>query len=335
MVSRARRRFSLAVGLFAVSGCGGAASLGTPAEDQRALARSLNPTSASRSWISADRLRRAPALLYVAQSAPSNSVSIYDQAGSNQQPIGVINGFNQPVGLAVDRQHNLYVANTQGADILVFKRGQVTPFRTLTDPTGKAPYSLAVTRDGTVYVTNVPDYSNPVADIVVYNPGSNSPSSTLKDPNIRNPTSIAVDAARDILLYGINAYRGGEVDELPAGSSTWLITGIQCCRGPNFQAELKVDAKGNIAFLNGDCTCVTTYQPGSWTRIKSFPVEPGFFDLALNSNGRKAWISRPYSQSQGIVLEYKYRNGILLDTISSGLKPSGPVGIAAEPAVIP
>jgi DNA-binding beta-propeller fold protein YncE len=331
MASGAHRPFSLAIGLFALSGCGGAVSLGTPPGDQRAPARSLNPT---RSWISAERLKRAPALLYVAQSWPSNSVTIYDQAGSNQQPIGVINGFNQPVGLAVDRQGNLYVANALSADVLVFKRGQVTPFRTLTDPTGKQPYSVTVTHNGTVYVTNAPDYSNPVADIVIYNPGSNSPSATLRDPNI-GATSLAVDAFGNILLYGHNAYGGGEVDELPAGSKTWLITGIPCCFGPNFQAELKIDAKGNIAFLNGDCTCVATYQLGSWTPIKSFPVESGFFDIALTASGRKAWISRPYNQSQGMVLEYKYRSGALLDTISSGLKTNGPVGIAAAPALIP
>lgn len=325
MPSRARRPLSLAVGLFALSGCGGVVSLGTAHEDQRALARSLNPTSIARSWISAERLRRAPALLYVAQTWPSNSVTIYDQAGTNQQPIGVISGFNRPAGLAVDTKGNLYVANTSSFDIPVFKRGQITPFRTLSDP-NELPYSIAVSRNGTVYVANIAQPSFSQGNVVLYAPGSNTPSAVYIDPNIKQPSSIAVDGSGNIFIYGY-----GEVDELKAGSSKWLITPIAITQ----PGDLKIDASGNVALFNGRCTCIETYQPDTWTRIKSFPIDGiGFFAMTLNGTGRRVWISRP-SDTSNQVFDYKYKSGAFVGTIYSGLRIGGPSGIAAAPGLIP
>ena len=104
-------------------------------------------------------------LLYVSD-AIGNFVNIYSAAGSGQSPVGQIAGFDEPQGLWVDVNQNLWVVNTNADQILGFRRGSGVPFRTFTDTSGQSPagvcgndnrnllYSVDITGPGSGYIGN-------------------------------------------------------------------------------------------------------------------------------------------------------------------------------------
>jgi len=91
--------------------------------------------------------------------------------------------------MAVDKNGNVYVANQDTHEILVFAKGISTAFKTLSDPNND-PDDVAVASDGTVYVANEFGPGN----IAVYIGGSTTPTRYITDPNfIVGVQSVAVD----------------------------------------------------------------------------------------------------------------------------------------------
>jgi hypothetical protein len=108
----------------------------------------------------------AKPLVYVASSS-NNTIYVFDRNG---QATGTItDGVNQPVGLYVDAQHDLWVANPGANDVLVFKRGASSPSVTISDP--NAPNDVAQCPNGTTYVTD----AGGLGGIGVYPPGHTTP----------------------------------------------------------------------------------------------------------------------------------------------------------------
>ena len=80
--------------------------------------------------LGADIAGRRTALVYVSDHT-NNLIDVFDRGGSLQYTIS--SGLNEPAGLSVDAQHNLWVANPGANDVLVFPRGSTDPARTLND----------------------------------------------------------------------------------------------------------------------------------------------------------------------------------------------------------
>jgi DNA-binding beta-propeller fold protein YncE len=83
-------------------------------------------------------------------------INVYVGKFAGQDPCGQItSGLNQPQGLYVKAAtHDLYVANFDGFNVLVFHRGQTTAYNTYTDASGQLPLDVTVAKDGTVIVSN-------------------------------------------------------------------------------------------------------------------------------------------------------------------------------------
>lgn len=92
---------------------------------------------------------RQMALVYVSDHT-NNLVDVFDRGGHLQYTI--TSGLNEPAGLFVDAQHNLWVANPGANDVLVFPRGSMAPARTLNDT--NQPNDVAVRDDGTAFVAD-------------------------------------------------------------------------------------------------------------------------------------------------------------------------------------
>jgi hypothetical protein len=87
-------------------------------------------------------------------------VNIYKGKFAGQGPCGQLsgNGIILPEGMFVALpSHNLYVANTGGLNILVFRRGATSPVEKLADPSGQYPVDVTVAGDGTVIASNLYD----------------------------------------------------------------------------------------------------------------------------------------------------------------------------------
>jgi hypothetical protein len=86
----------------------------------------------------------------------NNIVEIFVGKFAGQAPCGQITSvLKSPWGLFVEPgSHDLYVANYGAHDVVVFHRGQTTPYNTYTDPGFEDPVDVAVAKDGTVIATN-------------------------------------------------------------------------------------------------------------------------------------------------------------------------------------
>ncbi len=89
------------------------------------------------------------ALVYVSDRT-NDLIDVFDRRGHLQYTI--TSGLNEPAGLFVDAQHNLWVANPGANDVLVFPRGSMDPARTLND--SNQPNDVAVCGDGTAFVAD-------------------------------------------------------------------------------------------------------------------------------------------------------------------------------------
>jgi hypothetical protein len=88
----------------------------------------------------------------------NNVVNIYKGKFASQAPCGQLSpsGMSNPQGMFVKGStHDLYIANTGGHDVLVFRRGATAPFKTYTDPAIQNPDDVTVARDGTVIAANI------------------------------------------------------------------------------------------------------------------------------------------------------------------------------------
>ncbi|HEY5095368.1 MAG TPA: hypothetical protein VII69_09655 [Candidatus Eremiobacteraceae bacterium] len=90
-----------------------------------------------------------------------NVIDIYKGNFAGQTPCGrLTSGLLNPQGMFVkESTHELYVANTNDHDVVVFRRGATSPFKTYIDSTagGQLPVDVTVAKDGTVMATNIVD----------------------------------------------------------------------------------------------------------------------------------------------------------------------------------
>jgi hypothetical protein len=87
----------------------------------------------------------------------NNVINIYKGEFGGQAPCGQLtSGVANPQGLFVKGStHELYVANTGDEDVVVFRRGATSPFKTYADPGFEFVADVAVAKDGTVLATNL------------------------------------------------------------------------------------------------------------------------------------------------------------------------------------
>ncbi|MFY9738123.1 MAG: hypothetical protein WAK11_03630 [Candidatus Cybelea sp.] len=120
--------------------------------------------------LTVDLASRRMALVYVSDHT-NNLIDVFDWGGRLQYTI--TSGLNEPAGLFVDAQHNLWVANPGANDVLVFPRGSTDPTRSLNDT--NQPNDVAVRDDGTAFVAD----SLNEGGVAVYPPRRQAPARRL------------------------------------------------------------------------------------------------------------------------------------------------------------
>lgn len=106
----------------------------------------------------------------------------------------ITDGINGPLGLATDGQGNVYVANGGGGTITVYKYGETSPTRTLTEE--GSPDDVAVAANGAVFGGDV------LGAVEVFAPGSNTPAALLTNPAIVQAYGVCVDEANNVYATG-------------------------------------------------------------------------------------------------------------------------------------
>jgi hypothetical protein len=196
--------------------------------------------------------------IYVANLS-TNSVDIFSGTGV---PGGSITGLNGPSGLAVDAKGNLYVANENAQDLLVFAPGTTTPKLTLTD-TGNFPSGVTVDAAGNVYVANI--CAGPAGgtsctgdgSIYKYKAGSSTKSVSYKNTSILRPYFVAFDEKPNVLWAdGLTTQQssGTPVVGFWTKSTTFTNSGISI----GYPGGMETDKSDNLAVddqLGPSATC--------------------------------------------------------------------------------
>src|ERR1700729_1330018 len=172
-------------------------------------------------------------LIFVSD-APDGVVNIYPQTGKTPKMVGQITGLKQPQGLTTDAQGNLYVANTNDSNVLVYAPPYTgSPALTLNDA-GEFPGDVAVSTAGVVAVTNIcsaPHCRADTASVNIYAQGSTTPCATLSDDalgiyNLVRMNFAGFDAAGNLYVDGNDPYNEASFGFIQGGCQATTITHI-------------------------------------------------------------------------------------------------------------
>lgn len=259
------------------------------------------------------------AVLYVS-GATCHCVLVYSQRGTDQAPIGIINGIRNPRGLFVDKEGELYVANSNAHVVQIFEEGDLRkPVETLTGTTNPSD----VTRDGdssdsTIYVVNQSRSNN----ISVYAHGSTTPTSYLYANANIYIDSVALDANHN-LYAGYGDVNGGEIDEFKNGSTQPIKIQMPPLR---YSGGIQIDTTNDLLLADPVAPATDVLAIGQKTPEFQFNQEGGPYYVALDKRERHVYVSDALDLK---VREYTYPGGVLLDTISKGFEDGNyPIGVA-------
>jgi hypothetical protein len=253
--------------------------------------------------------RASPGTIYVSDPA-ENYIAIYPAQRRNPAPCGYItNGIQGPLGIALDREGTLYVANSTGSDVAEYKSGQTAPSIVIMQGIAR-PRDVTLGVDRTLYVSNA-------KDVTVYPRGATAPSQTITKP-LRAPAGLALDASGNLFVADSILK---DVIEFPKGSSYPFELGL-----------LGLQAPAGVAFDRYDELLVSDSRSGTingYVSLDPYPAftlgsfsGPHFFGLRANGE-----IIVPNANAPHTVEEMRRRGGDPFSIITRGLKK--PMGIAA------
>lgn len=278
------------------------------------------PDPSRRGWISP--AAKHGAVIY-GSSYDGGYINIYPLKGTNQAPIGQITAPS-PQGLAVDKHHHLWVADTNSFNVLGFKRGKTTAFTTL-DDSGYYPISVAVDSHGTVFAANAESTTGPPGNVTFWTKGSTTPSGTLTYTNFLLVTNIGIDSKDNVYVSYVPRSGPPTVVEFPAGSTSGQPIGIQDAT----LGDITFDKSQNLVtetIYNTLGVWAPPYDSTPTRTISAFGNEPTF-----DKNGKTVWIA--YANYSNPMIEgYDYKAGTHVDTITNGWEQTAiPYGVAIDP----
>ncbi len=302
------------VSLGVLAGCSASSTPGTP-----------NAPSAGAAAVARDT---GGGLIY-ASSFGDNTVDYYEKGtGPNNPVAGTLSGsLSNPWGMAVDKSGNLYVANSEDENVLVYEKGSTSPTRTLED--SKFPCDVAVGSDGTVYVANGSGPMFSSGNVVIYGSGATQPTQTLNNGHFFHVAGLALDKAGNLFVsYNGQLSGTGGVVEYHAPKFT-NTTNMHIKLG--YAGGVGFDAKGHLLVIDQTAPSLNVYNVGQRKAVATLtlPGESWFF--AFNQKSTRLYVS---DQQLGEIDVFRYTPTALkqVDKITNGENPSSDdFGVADTP----
>jgi hypothetical protein len=237
------------------------------------------------------------AAIYVTNQNNAVTAFALDATG-NVAPVRTLSGattqLSLPIGVTVDAQGEVMVANRQGGNVTVYAplaNGNVAPSRTLTATGMGSPQGLALGPTGDLFVSTCPNCgpaNGGNVGVFHFPPMSAQSDSSIAgaDAGLTDPGSIQLDESQN--LWVANAF-GGDVALFPAGSS-------------------------------GNATPTRSFTPMPATNIQSLGYGGGTLFVTAPSVGVELFASTtsgsasPAATLAGSMLPLSYPGGVFIDS---------------------
>ena len=226
-----------------------------------------------RGWLRAGS--HAGSLIYVADR---DQVLIFPESGFNPAPIGAITDqVNLPYGLFVDRNRNLYVANSH--TITAYHSGATSPYIVYSDLDG--PMYIVKDHANRLYAAN---HNGTVSE---YLPGHTEPDRTLQTPGVE-ADGINVDDASNLYVAYRDASGLGSIKEFLANSRNGRILGMRL----NQPQGIQLDHSGNILVVEtGGKHVVDVFPPGKKSPSQVVKAAYGVTQIVLREANEQMYVS--------------------------------------------
>jgi len=241
-------------------------------------------------------------------------ITIYSGKFAGQAPCGQITeGLDHPSGMFVESgTHDLYVANQNVHDILVFHRGQTSPYNTYADPSDQLPLDVAVARDGTVIASNESGHITEAGSLSTWVGGPNGGTFVDNFPMTNDLFGVDVTIRKNGLVYY------DDKDSKTMRGAIWSLTcpaGV-CGRQTKvkvapfqFADGLAIDDTGDLLMndLNGFADTYELPNP----QPSQFPIVARPEDMAIDKSNHH-WFTADQNGGD----EYSYPSGKPIGTVS-------------------
>jgi hypothetical protein len=292
------------------------------------------------------------AIEYVSDSNDS-VISVYKGEFTGQKPCGQItSGINSGVGLAASvalshpwglyvalATHDLYVANGNGHNVLVFHRGHTLPYNVYIDPTPNHvtyPFDVTVAKDGTVIASNESSgQEGGSLSTWIGGPSGGTFVGQFQMTNSNYGGWVTIDNSDTVYFNEFEGPPFGQVTlwstSCPAGACG-ALTQVPIARYVLYPGGMEFDAAGNLLMSDIDGN-TNTWADTNHLDLTTAPPYPSSFlmigeayGMALNKRNDR-WFSADFENNEAH--EYVYPSGQLVGTVS-GNQFGFPVGIAVD-----
>jgi hypothetical protein len=297
--------------------------------------RISNKPTATASFMDPDAAGKS--LIFVSDAA-NGVIDIYTKAGKNQKSVGQITGLTEPQGITTDKNGDLYVANTNSSNVLVYAPPYTAqPTLTITDA-GEFPADVAVSSAGIVAVTNIcnaPTCLLSTGNVAIYAKGATKSCATVSDPvfNFARIMFAAYDKSGDLYIDGLNSGYQTTFGLVEGGCGATSITYLNSVYTVGFPGGIQIDKAGRIAFADPVRQQVVTFDPpvndAFGEPVTTTPLTGAISPLgfALLASGSDLYVAD--SGGPGLAEEYPYTaGGSAINTIAVGGQP---IGVAVTP----
>lgn len=295
-----------------------------------AIARISHEPVATASFI--DPRAIGTSLIFVSDAA-NGVIDIYPLAGKNQQMVGQITGLTQPQGITTDKNGNLYVANTNSSNVLVYAPPYTgAPKRTISDP-NEFPADVAVSSTGMVAITNIcnaPHCRLNTGNVKIYAKGSTKSCATVSDTdfNFTRVMFAEFDKNGDLYIDGMNGGYQASFGLVTGGCHATSIENIASIYTVAFPGGIQIDKAGNIAFCDQGRQQVATFNPpenGAFGNpVSTTPLTGSIAAISIAILASDLNLYAADAGGPGLAEKYKYpAGGAALNTIAVGGQPIG------------
>jgi DNA-binding beta-propeller fold protein YncE len=263
--------------------------------------------------------------VYVSDAAAD---AVYGFAPTGGSPTYVVSsGLSEPQGLDTTKK-NLYVANTNDSQILVFQPPSTTPVTTINDP-GEYPAGVAVSADGSqIWVSNICSAPSCAKGNVSEFDSSGNLLQAIQCRNLARYYFLAIDKNGNVIVDGVDGFGTFEASEIAAGTNTCtFLTSITA----EFPGGVRFLTNGDVVILDQDADTLTEWAaPNFDTAVQTSTISSSSVSdpvtFAFTKKDKDYWTANAGSAN---ATEFPWpAGGTPINTLTGF---SQPIGVAIQP----